>query len=71
MMQTMIQTDAWPPCGGAQRTQQRRTVRVLLSAEKVLHDSSVIEGVIEAIFERLPTTTVVVCVRRQLQDAHP
>jgi hypothetical protein len=34
----------------------------MLPAEQVLRDSTVIEGVLDILFDRLPTTTVVVCV---------
>jgi hypothetical protein len=70
-MQALVSTDVSWSRSSAPCAQQCRTAQVLLSAEQVLHDSSVIEGVIEAIFERLSTTTVVVWVRRDPQDARP
>ena len=70
-MQALIWSDAPQLGSSAQCAPRRRTVRVRLSAEQVLRDSSVIEGVLDALFERLPTTTVVVCVGRPAEDARP
>jgi hypothetical protein len=68
MMQAMIGTEALRRYGSAQRAPRHRIVRVLLPAARVLRDSTVIEGVLDALFDHLPTTTVVVCVHQPPQD---
>jgi hypothetical protein len=70
-MQAMVWSTARQLSRSAMPDQQRPTVRVLLSAEQVLHDSTVIEGVLDALFERLPTTRVVLWVGRPARDGGP
>jgi hypothetical protein len=69
-MRAIVWTEAARPRSTVTRNQHHRTVRVVLPAEQVLHDSAVIEGVLDALFDRLCTTTVVVCVHPP-QEAHP
>jgi hypothetical protein len=39
-------------------------IRVVLHANDVLQTSSVMEAVIDALFDRMPQTSIIVCVRR-------
>ena len=47
---------------------RRPVIRVVLQADEVLKSSSVIETIVDALYDRMPQANILVCVRRAASE---